>query len=283
MLIFEDVAEWTRFQTRFRHKQVGLVPTMGALHRGHLALVDKAKSMCDVVVVTIFVNPMQFNNAEDFEKYPRHTELDIKALEKNGKCDVLVLPNLDQMQAYNMDVEHVDLGKLDQCMEGINRPGHFQGVMKIVKALFEMVVPNRAFFGEKDFQQLAIIRSMVEQQKLPIEIVPISTVREESGLALSSRNERLTQRGRELASRIYTYLSRLKRDLRKGEYTWMQLQKEVKQKLLLEGCEVEYLELAQNQSLEIIRELRQNMDEYRIFVAAYVEGVRLIDNISIAN
>lgn len=279
MLIFEDITQWETYRAGLNKKSIGFVPTMGALHSGHLHLVKKARESCDVVVVSIFINPMQFNNPEDFEKYPRHTETDIELLTASGDCDAVILPTMEQMNRFDMDVSRVELGALDQSMEGVNRPGHFEGVMKIVKALFEMAQPTRAFFGEKDFQQLAIVRAMVRDLAIPLEIVPVATVREQSGLAMSSRNERLSVDATTSASGIYKLLNQIKLDLQKGQSVWTEIQAKAVEELIKMGFEVEYLELAHHQSLKITSGTVDSLDDYRIFVATYVEGVRLIDNI----
>ena len=201
MKIINTVAEYKDFLSATDKKQTGFVPTMGALHRGHLSLVRKALSENDLTVVSIFVNPKQFNDKKDFEKYPRTLEKDLELL-KNEKCDIVFVPKTDDIY-NNYDGIKIDFKGLDKIYEGKFRPGHFQGVVDIVYRLFEIVKPDNAYFGEKDFQQLAIIKLMVKQFNLPINIVSCEIVREKSGLAMSSRNERLTEEQREIASFIY--------------------------------------------------------------------------------
>ncbi len=185
-------------------KKIGFVPTMGALHQGHLSLISRAVAENDVVVSSIFVNPIQFNNPEDLAKYPRTFEQDAKMLESAG-CDVLFYPSVDEM--YPEPVTKVyDFGQLDKVMEGRFRPGHFNGVAIVVHKLFNMVRPYSAYFGEKDFQQLAVIKKMVEMEQLDVQIIPCPIVREKDGLAMSSRNVRLGKAERALAPFIYQTL-----------------------------------------------------------------------------
>lgn len=185
---------------------VGLVPTMGALHEGHLSLIQRAKKECDLVVVSVFVNPIQFNNKEDLEKYPRTVEADLEKL-AGVDTDMVLTPSVEEMYPEPVtDVYH--FGQIEEVMEGPQRPGHFSGVAVVVRRLFDIVEPQRAYFGEKDFQQIAIIRNLLEQIKYPIELVPCPIVRAEDGLALSSRNMRLSEDARAVASTIYATLKK---------------------------------------------------------------------------
>lgn len=190
---------------RTEGKSIGFVPTMGALHQGHMDLVSRASAECDVVVVSVFVNPAQFNNRSDLEKYPRTPEADSELLKKFG-CDYAFFPSESEIYPENLVFPRVDLGGLDLVMEGKFRPGHFKGVVRVVSRLFELVNPQKAFFGLKDFQQVAIIQRMVEQLKLPVLIVPCETLRNEKGLAMSSRNTRLSEIQKEEALIIYKTL-----------------------------------------------------------------------------
>lgn len=187
------------------NKTIGLVPTMGALHEGHLSLIHKAKSMCDVVVVSVFVNPIQFNNKEDLEKYPRTVDADLEKLE-SANTDMVLLPSVEEMYPKDFVAREWHFGPIEEVMEGPQRPGHFAGVATVVCRLFEIVMPNKAFFGEKDFQQIAIIKEMLRQVQYPIEIVPCPIVRAENGLAKSSRNMRLSAEALEFAPNIYATL-----------------------------------------------------------------------------
>lgn len=185
---------------------VGLVPTMGALHEGHLSLIQRAKKECDLVVVSVFVNPIQFNNKEDLEKYPRTVEADLEKL-AGADTDMVLTPSVEEMYPEPVtDVYH--FGQIEEVMEGPQRPGHFSGVAVVVRRLFDIVEPQRAYFGEKDFQQIAIIRNLLEQIKYPIELVPCPIVRAEDGLALSSRNMRLSEDARAVAPTIYATLKK---------------------------------------------------------------------------
>lgn len=185
---------------------VGLVPTMGALHEGHLSLIQRAKKECDLVVVSVFVNPIQFNNKEDLEKYPRTVEADLEKL-AGVDTDMVLTPSVEEMYPEPVtDVYH--FGQIEEVMEGPQRPGHFSGVAVVVRRLFDIVEPQRAYFGEKDFQQIAIIRNLLEQIKYPIELVPCPIVRAGDGLALSSRNMRLSEDARAVAPTIYATLKK---------------------------------------------------------------------------
>ena len=191
-------------QAKKEHKTIGLVPTMGALHEGHLSLVNRARKENDIVVVSVFVNPIQFNNQEDLAKYPRTVNADLEKLTAAG-ADIAFVPSVEEM--YPEKVETVyHFGPLEEVMEGPRRPGHFSGVAVVVRRLFDLTQPDRAYFGEKDFQQIAIIRNLLEQIKYPIELVPCPIVRADDGLALSSRNMRLSPEARAIAPNIYATL-----------------------------------------------------------------------------
>ncbi len=191
-------------QAKQEHKSIGLVPTMGALHEGHLSLVRRARAENDVVVVSVFVNPIQFNNKEDLAKYPRTVEQDCKLLAEAG-ADIAFVPTVEEMYPEPVNTVY-HFGPLEEVMEGPRRPGHFSGVAVVVRRLFDLAQPTRAYFGEKDFQQIAIIRNLLEQIQYPIELVPCPIVRADDGLALSSRNMRLSKEAREVAPNIYATL-----------------------------------------------------------------------------
>jgi pantoate--beta-alanine ligase len=192
-------------------KSIGFVPTMGALHHGHMDLVSRASAECDVVVVSVFVNPTQFNNSIDLEHYPRTPEADAELLKKFG-CDLAFFPSITEIYPENWVSPQVDLDGLDLMMEGKFRSGHFKGVVEVVFRLFELVEPQKAFFGLKDFQQVAVIKKMVKQLNLPVQIIPCETLRTEKGLAMSSRNSRLSESQKEEALIIYKTLSQAKMD-----------------------------------------------------------------------
>ncbi|MBC2837982.1 pantoate--beta-alanine ligase [Robiginitalea sp. SC105] len=260
-------------------KSLGLVPTMGALHRGHLEIVRRSLSENDTTLVSIFVNPTQFNNAQDLEKYPRTLEGDLAKLREVGGDLRVFAPEVSEMYGDAVSSRAYDFKGLDQVMEGAFREGHFNGVGTIVEALLRLVGPDRAYFGEKDYQQLQIIRKLVEIRDIPVEIVGCPIVREVDGLAMSSRNGRLTKRLREEAPFIYRTLEEAKR--RFGTKS------AGKVKEFVEGVfgahpdfELEYIEIAGDRDLKpVLRKSRHK--KYRAFLAAYLGGVRLIDNLAL--
>lgn len=260
-----------------KSKSIGFVPTMGALHKGHLDLLLKAKAENELMVVSIFVNPIQFNNREDYEKYPRVAEADQKLLESIG-CDVLFAPDENEMYPEPVN-ERYHFGSLETVMEGAFRPGHFNGVAVVVKRLFDIVQPTQAYFGEKDFQQLAIIKAMVQGYSLPVKIVPCPTIREADGLAMSSRNMRLSAEERAIAPRIFKVLSKavsLRNVLSPSEmrrYALHELSKTPEFK-------TEYVEVANAVSLQPLEHWNDAFSA-RIFAAVHLGPVRLIDNVLI--
>ena len=266
---------------------------MGALHEGHLALVRRAKAENELVTASIFVNPTQFNNKEDLAKYPRTIEQDTRMLEGAG-CDVLFAPEVEEMYSSpgpsqksgdstspekgEVKEKHfkVDLGYLDKVMEGAQRPGHFKGVMQVVSKLFDIVEPARAYFGQKDFQQLAVIREMVKQLNYPIEIVACETVRESDGLAMSSRNMRLTAEERKVAPKISQVLFKVKELSDKMEASELKklAETELKKERLFT---LEYFEIADAFTLLPVKKLNEH-PEVVACVALHLGNVRLIDN-----
>lgn len=251
----------------------GFVPTMGALHKGHLSLVEKAAGENKIVVVSIFVNPNQFNNRKDLEKYPRNLESDIKLLEPAG-AHILFAPANEEIYP-EPDTRVFDFEGLDQVMEGKFRPGHFNGVAQVVTRLFELVKPDKAYFGEKDFQQLAIIKLITRKLKLPVEIVSCATVREANGLAMSSRNELLTPEQRKNAGIIFKTLSAAKN---KSGLTIHELKRWITAEIN-KNCflDVEYVEIVDQNSLKPIRNRNQKVKKV-ICAAVWCGDVRLIDN-----
>lgn len=255
------------------NKSIGFVPTMGALHEGHLALVKKALSEVDVVVVSIYVNPTQFNNKEDLEKYPRMLKKDVEFLYEVGNI-LIFAPDFIEVYPSNDVFEIINLNGIDEILEGKYRPGHFQGVMHVVRNLFQIVQPNKAYFGLKDFQQVAIIKKMVKYLKFPIEIVACSTLREKSGLAMSSRNLRLTDIQKKEALIIIQTLNFLK-DL-KQKYNPREA-KILAIEYFNEGdLKLEYLEIVESNTLHILSDTWA--EESRCCMAALIGDVRLIDN-----
>ncbi len=259
---------------RLQNLSIGFVPTMGALHEGHLELIRKAKRENDFVVCSIFVNPIQFNNREDLEKYPRNLENDISELEKTG-CDLLFSPSVKEMYPAPVKTKY-DFGDLEKVMEGKHRPGHFNGVAIVVKKLFEIIKPDKSYFGEKDYQQLVIIHALVKKYKIPVEIVPCATVREPDGLAKSSRNKRLTPEERKIAPVIYQILKEVKN--KAGKTPINELNKWVEQQINnCKGMKLEYFEIVDKKTLQPI-ERWENKDCIAC-IALFLGKVRLIDNI----
>jgi pantoate--beta-alanine ligase len=280
MQIFETTESLQEYLSTFKKKNtsIGFVPTMGALHQGHLSLVNEAQNTCDLVVVSVFVNPTQFNNKEDLAKYPKPLQQDIRLLE-SVNCDVLFSPSSDEIYGDNLQAEQFDFDELDLVMEGEFREGHFNGVGTVVKRLFEIVQPNNAFFGEKDFQQLQIIKKMVEKNKLPVKIKGCEILREKNGLAMSSRNARLNEEQRKEASFIYKTLQKaqqlFKEESAEKVISWVQ--QEFQNNNLLE---LEYFSIADEKTLQSNR-LKEKGKVYRAFIAVFAGDIRLIDNISL--
>lgn len=257
-------------------KSIGFVPTMGALHRGHIFLVEKCVAENNVAITSIFVNPTQFNNPEDLKKYPRHLDEDVQLLEKAG-CRMVFAPEATEMYDTSelTDTFEFDFGGLDNVMEGKFRPGHFNGVVQVVSKLFRLVQPDRAYFGEKDFQQLAIIHRMVQLMNFPVEIVDCPIVREESGLAMSSRNERLSPEERKKAATISKVLSESRTFA--ATMSPSELQQWITTKINeVPELEAEYVEIVDSVSLQPANTV---LNQAICCVAVFCGGVRLIDNI----
>ncbi len=260
---------------------IGLVPTMGALHDGHISLVQQAVQQSNQVVVSVFVNPTQFDNPEDLEKYPRTLERDLELLEKTGADIWVFAPTANELYGKKIKSEHFDFDGLDKVMEGKFRNGHFNGVGTVVKKLFETITPDKAFFGEKDYQQLQIVRKLTEKTELPVEIVGCPILREDSGLARSSRNERLNSQNREKAAFIYETLQKTKElfGTKSADYIHNWVSERFENYPYLE---LEYFEIANSRTLEKINRKRKG-NQYRAFIAAYADDIRLIDNIALDN
>ncbi len=256
-------------------KRIGFVPTMGFLHEGHLSLIRRAKENNDVVVCSIFVNPTQFNNAEDFELYPRNETADFALLE-SVKCDIVFAPENDFVNEI-MNV-NIDLKGIDNLLEGKFRPGHFKGVVNIVSLLFEKVKPNKAYFGQKDFQQLAIVKELAKQKFPEIEIVACATLREQDGLAMSSRNARLSEEQKQLSLNISAALRFIEeKSIQEKEVNT--LKKLAIEKFFNSGLDLEYLEVIDSETLQTIDVISHKT--VVVCVAAFAGKVRLIDNIII--
>ena len=260
------------------NKSLGFVPTMGALHEGHLSIVKKAKKENNLVVVSIFVNPTQFDKADDLKAYPITIENDLKFL-KEIHCDIVFIPSVEDVYPENVQSKTFDFDGLEKVMEGAFRDGHFNGVGTVVKRLFEIVKPTRAYFGEKDFQQRQIIKKMVEKNKILVQIVPCEIYREKDGLAMSSRNTRLNKEQRKEAPLIQQTLLICKKLFPKKDISFIE-------KMVLSTfktnkiLELEYFEIADSKTLLSTKDKYPNV-KYRAFIAIFAEKVRLIDNIAL--
>ena len=280
MLIFRKASGLTRYLSYLRRSNekvtIGLVPTMGALHDGHLALLKSAVDENTVSVCTIFVNPTQFGDPQDLEKYPKPIENDIQMLSKN-RCDVLFLP--DFREVYPENYEHItfDLGALENTIEGASRPGHFQGVCNVISRLFKLVTPDNAYFGQKDFQQTVVVKRLTKLLKsdVSVRIVPIS--REPHGLARSSRNIRLSDQGRKNAAFIYKALTQLKQDVQ--SMNLLEALDKARQFISSQkGAIIDYLIAVDAETLEEVQHLKPSQKVVALTVVEY-EGVRLLDNV----
>jgi pantoate--beta-alanine ligase len=260
-------------------KKIGFVPTMGALHDGHLSLVRQSLRENDVTVISIFVNPTQFDNPDDLEKYPRTLERDLHLLEQTDKNLTVYLPHAEDLYRGEVVSRSFDHKGLDKVMEGAYRKGHFDGVATVVSLLFEAVEPDRAYFGEKDFQQLRIIQNMVEQMKFPVEIRPVPIRREPDGLAMSSRNLRLSPEMRKEAPFIYKTLKEAKTMAEKG-FSPGEIKKHIMKLYGETPLRLEYFEIADEELLHPASSF-EDAKHYRAFVAAYAGDIRLIDNIRV--
>ena len=272
-------SEWRESRDRLGvEKRVHFVPTMGALHEGHAALIRTARMNAgkdDEVVVSVYVNPTQFNDAMDFEAYPKTEETDV-ALALGAGADAVVFPDVEEMYPGGVPdrVETVDFGQLTRLWEAEHRPGHFDGVVAVVRALFREALPSRAYFGEKDWQQLSVIRRLAWTEFPNLEIVPVGTIREEGGLAMSSRNARLSSSGRKRAESIYRGLHEIVRE--SGEVSVVNA---VRSQWELEGMEVEYVAVVDARELT---EPWTGQRPGRAIAAVWIEGVRLIDNMPLS-
>lgn len=278
MKVVRTISELKSLMSGFKKegKQVGLVPTMGALHAGHMSLVSRARKENDIVAVSVFVNPTQFNNKEDLRTYPRTEEQDCALLEAAG-CDVVFVPSVEEIYPEE-DTRVFDLGPVAEVMEGKFRPGHFNGVAQIVSKLFSFVEPDKAYFGEKDFQQIAVIRRMVELEGFKLEIVSCPIKREDDGLALSSRNVRLSEEQRKIAPNIYRVLKESCNFA--SNHTVAETVAMVTEELnKLPQLEVEYYEIVNGLTMQPVE--NWNDAPYVVgCITVYCGDVRLIDNIT---
>jgi len=281
MLLFNTQRELASYLTSVSGKKtsVGFVPTMGALHAGHLSLLEESIKHNEISVISIFVNPTQFNNAEDLAKYPKTLEADIEKIKSVSDAIIVFAPTVDDIYEGKTVSQHFDFDGLEHQMEGQFRPGHFDGVGTIVKRLFEIIKPTNAYFGEKDFQQLQIVKKLVSKYKIPVNVVGCPIFREPNGLAMSSRNERLTSEERQKAAIIYKTISQAKQLFKTKsakEVTGFVTDEFKKQP----DFELEYFQIADEATLlPCIR--KSKVGKYRAFIAVFVNKIRLIDTISL--
>lgn len=272
----QEMKSWVESQRKL-NKSIGFVPTMGALHAGHLSLIKQCKIDNDVCVASVFVNPTQFNNSEDLEKYPRDPEKDAELLERMN-CDAVFFPTVEDMYPEGEKSESFDFNGLEHQMEGKFRPGHFDGVGTIVNKFFQIIQPYRAYFGEKDFQQLRIIQTLVKNKGLHIQIVPMPIFREDDGLAMSSRNQRLTPEFRKASPEIYKILRNV--NSLKNNFSPKEVKEKIEALFAKTDLKLEYFVLCNEETLNEISDWGEG-ENIRAFVAAYAGEIRLIDNLKI--
>lgn len=281
MLQFHTSKELQNYLSNVRsnNQKIGFVPTLGALHDGHISLIKTCQSESDISVVSIFVNPTQFNNHQDFEKYPRNVDADILLLQKSN-CDILFTPSIEDMyQNPNLEIEPIDIGYLDDILEGAKRPGHYIGVVTIVEKLLRAIQPDTIYMGLKDYQQVKVVEKLIREKKLSVTLRPCPTVREQNGLAMSSRNTRLSVEGKVKAGQIYNSLRFVIEHY--GTDAIQNIIRDAKRFYLSSSdFELEYFEVRDSKNLN---ELEENewvqQPKIVVLIAVWLEGVRLIDNI----
>lgn len=278
MQVFYDYDSFSQYikTQKEQGKSIGFAPTMGALHAGHISLYEQARKENDIVISSIFVNPTQFNNPEDLEKYPRTVEDDIQKLENSKLVDAVYIPRVEDIYPNGMGRKHYNFGGIENEMEGAARPGHFDGVGTVVEELFLQVQPNNSYFGEKDFQQLKIIEKLVDVLDLKINIHGVKIHREENGLAMSSRNMRLSEIEKETSSLIYKTLKQVNNWIK--TLTISEIKKKVEAIFNQEKMDLEYFMIADEETLKEAEALEENKP-YRAFIVVNVGSVRLIDNL----
>jgi pantoate--beta-alanine ligase len=279
MILFKHSKDLRAYFNNAKNKNLskGFVPTMGALHKGHLSLIAESKKITDITVCSIFVNPVQFNNRDDFNKYPLTIEKDILLLEESG-CDILFMPS--ENEVYPNDAsknKHFDLGYLEKVLEGKFRPGHFQGVCLVVERLLNIVDPTHLFLGQKDYQQYLIIKKLIGMMDKKIKVTLCPILREPNGLAMSSRNLRLNEEEKKTASQLYKSLNHIKKNLTATNF--LQLKNEAIIKLEKKRFKVDYLELAESKNLKIVNNDDKKTKGLIILMAVFLNDVRLIDNV----
>ncbi len=277
MILFKKTAELIEYLTIQRKKglKTGFVPTMGALHNGHISLIDDSKKQNDLTICSIFVNPTQFNDPADFKKYPKTIENDVYLLEKEG-CDIIFLPPVEEIYPPGTSTIHYELGVLETVLEGKFRPGHFQGVCQVVHRLLDIVKPDKLYLGQKDYQQCMVIRKLIALTNTPTQPIICATQREASGLAMSSRNMRLSDNERKTATAIYETLQAIQKDIQPGNL--QKLKEKAALTLTAKGFTVDYVEIADATTLELIDNWNGSTPLVTL-AAAFLNNVRLIDNI----
>ena len=276
MIIFKEQKELKRHLTQLNNNLIGFVPTMGALHQGHMSLIKKSNKSCNVTICSIYVNPTQFNNTDDLLKYPKTIKDDIKILQEN-KCDILYCPEDEDLYKSNEIAKNYNFNGIELLLEGKYRPGHFNGMATIVEKLLNIVKPQMVFFGEKDLQQLMIIKELVKQNNISTRVIGCPIIREKNGLAKSSRNQHLSKTDRESCGVIYKQLLLFNNLFKKTDL-------EVLKKQIITNItsnkkiEIEYLELVNIDTFQIENDIKNNMN-YACCIAVSMSGVRLIDNI----
>jgi len=276
MIIFKKQKELKKYLTKLNNSLIGFVPTMGALHQGHISLIKRSKKSCNITICSIYVNPTQFNNTDDLLKYPRTMKDDIKILQEN-KCDILYCPEDNDLYKVNEKCIEYRFNGIELYLEGKYRPSHFNGVATVVEKLLNIVNPQMVFFGEKDLQQLMIIKELVKQNNISTRVIGCPIIREKNGLAKSSRNQHLSKTDRESCGIIYKQLLLFNNLFKKTDL-------EVLKKQIITNItsnkkiEIEYLELVNLDTFQIENDIKNNMN-YACCIAVSISGVRLIDNI----
>ena len=278
MTVLRSLLELNEWRAQIGKQTLGFVPTMGALHRGHISLVEQSLSMADLTLVSIYVNPTQFNNAEDLEKYPSTLDQDLTLLSATGDV-VVYLPTQNDLYPNGLHSRNFDFGSLGTFMEGAGRPGHFEGMATVVTRFFEIIRPHCAFFGEKDYQQLAIIKQVVADENWPVEIIACATLREDDGLAMSSRNLRLSAEQRSAAKEIHRIISEWISSTDFNATTPYAARTTLIENInSIAQLEVEYLEFSTSNTLIPVERFDLNVPT-RVFAAVMCGKVRLIDNL----
>ena len=276
MIIFKEQEELKKHLAKLNNSLIGFVPTMGALHQGHISLIKKSNKTCNITVCSIYINPTQFNNTDDFLKYPKTIKDDIKVLQESG-CDILYCPENTDLYKPNEKANKYRFNGIELHLEGEHRPGHFDGVATIVEKLLNIIKPQKIFFGEKDLQQLMIIKILVKQKNILTEVVGCPTIREENGLAKSSRNQHLSKIDREHCGVIYKQLTDFKHLFYKMDLS--ELKKQISTNITSRNkIKIEYLELVNLDTFEPDETHRKKV-KYAVCIAVFISGVRLIDNI----